>query len=424
MQPATSHGSRCTRITRLGLLLAMLAVGLVGPAAPPARAETRVVANTNNVGAGSLREAIADAASGDTITFASNLSGGTIYAGSPLVLDKDLTIDGSALAEPVTLSGNGAVRVMEVMTDTAVTLHGLVIADGMADDDAGGTAPGYGGGVYSRGTLTVIDCTFSDNSAAMLGGAINSTGALTVVDSTFIGNTGIEAGAIANWGALTVSGSTFSANSALAGGGIACGSPAMVTNSTFYGNTAELFGGGIAANADCALTLSHCTFSGNAVIRPDYGGTITTLGVLNYTHTIVANSHGRDCRLLEGGTVALSVNNLVEDGSCSATWDGDPLLGPLADHGGPTHTMALLPGSPALNAGDASTCPAATDQRGVARPQGAGCDLGAYEQELPSASTEAATDVTPTGATLQGVVNARNSPTTVTFAYGLRRAMA
>ena len=117
--------------------------------------------------------------------------------------------------------------------------------------------------------------------------------------------------------------------------------------------------------------------------------------------------------------MALNEHNLVEDGSCGADLSGDPLLGPLADHGGPTHTMALLPGSPALNAGDASTCPAATDQRGVARPQGAGCDLGAYEQELPSASTEAAADVTATGATLQGVVNAHHSPTTVTFAYGL-----
>lgn len=454
MRPATSHGPRCTLFTRLALILALLALGLTGPATPPARATTLLVTGVAPAGPGSLRQAILDAEPGDTITFDASLSGATIFAGSALVLDKDLTIDGSALAEPVALSGLGAARILEVASDVTVILQGLVITQGAAgdhnpevdtEDDHGGgiynlgtltlsdctfsanSAERFGGAIYSTGVLTVTRCTFAANSAAMAAGGIVSRGALTVIDSTFTDNTsgeaevGGEAGAIASLGPLTVSGSTFSGNSAMMGGAIACDSPALVTNSTFYGNTAAL-GGGIAANTSCALTLSHCTFSGNAA---DYhemfgklGGAIVTFGVLTYTHTIMVDSVNGDCRLIGDATVAVSSRNLVEDGSCGAELSGDPRLGPLADYGGPTHTMALLSGSPALNAGDAADC-AATDQRGVARPQGVGCDLGAYEQELPSASTEVASDVTPTGATLQGTVNARHSPTTVTFAYGL-----
>ncbi|MCB0184666.1 MAG: DUF11 domain-containing protein, partial [Caldilineaceae bacterium] len=92
-------------------------------------------------------------------------------------------------------------------------------------------------------------------------------------------------------------------------------------------------------------------------------------------NTVVANSvSGGDC----SGTVNITTNNLIEDGSCSATLSGDPLLLPLDNYGGPTLTMSPAPGSPLLEAGDNATCEA-TDQRGVARPVGNTCDIGAVE---------------------------------------------
>jgi hypothetical protein len=103
---------------------------------------------------------------------------------------------------------------------------------------------------------------------------------------------------------------------------------------------------------------------------------------MNYANTIIANStSGGDC--VNDGTLGTNTKNLVQDGSCSALLSGNPNLGPLADNGEPTQTMALLPGSPAINAGDNATCASAQvnnlDQRGVTRPQGTICDIGAYE---------------------------------------------
>ena len=97
-------------------------------------------------------------------------------------------------------------------------------------------------------------------------------------------------------------------------------------------------------------------------------------------NTIVADStSGADC--VNPGTLFTNINNLIEDGSCSPAVTGDPLLLPLADNGGSTHTMALGDGSPAIDAGDDAACEA-TDQRGLSRPQGTHCDIGAYELEL------------------------------------------
>jgi hypothetical protein len=100
----------------------------------------------------------------------------------------------------------------------------------------------------------------------------------------------------------------------------------------------------------------------------------------NITNTIIANSvSGADC----SGSIATNTNNLFKDGTCSPSLSGDPALGALANNGGSTLTMALLPGSQAIDAGDDTTCNGATvnhvDQRGAYRPIGAHCDIGAYE---------------------------------------------
>lgn len=358
-----------------------------------------MVTQATDSGAGSLREAVAAATNLATITFASSLAGQTITLLSTVVLDKSLTIDASALAEPVTISDGGAVRVLEVPAGVAVTLDGLVIADGWATVTEGERY--VGGGIANWGTLTVTDCAFTGNSAmwpgpgSVHGGALFNEGIALVSHSTFTDNVAQNGGGgIASLeGTLTVESSTFSDNSAFFGGGIVASEASVggctstgnsaanmsggifvldghVENSTFLGNSAD-FGGGILGGAASTVTLTHCTFSGNTVVTylPGYGGGgILHLGPLHYTHTVIANSPADgDCRSFDGAQVAGNIGNLVEDGGCGAALTGDPLLGPLADHGGPTQTMALLTGSPALNAGGTTDC-APTNQRGVARP--------------------------------------------------------
>jgi len=132
------------------------------------------------------------------------------------------------------------------------------------------------------------------------------------------------------------------------------------------------------------LTVKNSTFSGNSASVN--GGGLRNTNALSFANTIIANSlSGGDC---SGGDVNTNINNLVEDGGCSSNGSHflsgvEPNLDSLADNGGPTQTMALLAGSPAIDAGDTTTCAAspvnALDQRGVTRPVGASCDIGAYE---------------------------------------------
>ena len=252
---------------------------------------------------------------GGTVTFSCS---GTITLTSGVWIAANTTIDGSG--QNVTLSGGDAHQVFFVLSGVTLNLNKLTIADGNA---------GEGGGIRNDGTLTVSNSTFSGNQGNNSGGGIynNTSGTLTVSNSTFAGNQGNNSGGgIANLGTLTVSNSTFAGNRAGHGGGV------------YNGGTATL------------------------------------------KNTIVANSPaGGNC----AGTIADGGHNLsYPDGTCPGI-HGDPVLGPLQANGGPTQTMALGAGSPARDAADAAICAAAPvnnlDQRGVARPQGAGCDIGAFE---------------------------------------------
>src|SRR5262249_17028932 len=123
------------------------------------------------------------------------------------------------------------------------------------------------------------------------------------------------------------------------------------------------------------LTITNSTFAGN--IAASGGALDTALGVIRLKNSILAVSGGGNCL----GPITSLGHNLEDSHYCGLTASGDltdtnPLLGPLADNGGPTETMALLPGSPAINHGDNHGCPAA-DQRGFFRV--AGCDIGAFE---------------------------------------------
>jgi CSLREA domain-containing protein len=324
-----------------------------------------------------LREAVAIATGGDTITFDPSLAGGTIILGCEITLDKDLTIDGSGLSSHVRVSGGGSVRVFRVENATVAIDH-LDILNGYAD---------FGGAIDTFScTLTVSNITFSGNSADV-GGAINNNHAtLHVIDSSFVDNSAAGfSGAINNYyGTVTIVGSTIAGNTALTGGGLVNNMGYVtVTNSTWYGNSGTSAAGGLFSYGDTGhesiMWIRNSTLSGNS--SPVGGGIINGANSTLYMwNTIVADSpSGGDC--VNDGTIAANINNLIEDGTCSPAVTGDPLLGPLADNGGPTQTMALGVGSPAIDAGDDATCEA-VDQRGVSRPQGVHCDIGAYETEL------------------------------------------
>jgi len=244
----------------------------------------------------------------------------------------------------------------------------------------------YGGGIRNDAAMTVTLSAFDAN-LADFGGGIHTVGEdsrLVVDRSAFSANTAVHYGAgIYNGSALIVANSTFSDNSGDAGGGIYNADAARVDNSTFYNNGADDFGGGI-INYTGTLTLTNATFSGNWA--GSGGGGLANDAELHFRNTIIAYSaSGGDC--LDTGAIHENVNNLVEDGSCSATLSGDPRLAGLDDNGGPTWTIALWQDSPAIDAGDNSTCLPA-DQRAQSRDDWY-CDLGAFELTLADSHTVA-----------------------------------
>ena len=338
------------------VILTLLALTFSVIGVTPAYAATRTVSDCTAPSgtAARLVDQITAASSGDTINFSCS---GTITLTTTIYINKNLTIDGTG--QTVTISGGGTVQVMDV-DSASLTLNNLTIANGSV-----ATGPTGGGGIYLRagGTLTVTNSTFSDNSTINNGGGIFQNG-----------------------GTLIITNSTFSGNSAASGGGIASGSgTTTITNSTFSGNSATGGTGGGIDIGGSTTTITNSTFSGNSATSGTGGGITQVAGTVTLRNTIVANS------ILSGncdGTIVNGGNNLQFGGtvadSCGAGIPtADPLLGALANNGGPTQTFALLTGSPAINTGNDSECTNppvnGLDQRGIARPVGSQCDIGSYE---------------------------------------------
>ncbi len=299
-----------------------------------------------------------------------------------------------------------------------------------------GNNAGYGGGINNHGTLTVNNSSFSSNGASSGGGGIhNYSGTLTVSNSALTANSAGKGGGIHSFAPISVSNSrfsantaagdggaialegadvvvslsTFSSNSAAFGGGIYIyGSTLEIGKSTFSANTASYFGGGIYSDSYATVTVSNSTFSTNSAVHEGGGirsqGTVTIInstlsgnsagtggGIMSTSgvpwlpvtlkNTIVANSlAGGNC----AGTLLDGSGNLSYPDTTCPGINADPVLGPLQNNGGPTETMALLPGSAALDAANDAICAAPPvnnlDQRGVLRPQGLHCDIGAVEK--------------------------------------------
>jgi hypothetical protein len=329
------------------VLLFLLAINVM-----PGHAVT--VTNNADSGAGSLRQAVIDTLAGGIIDFSPGLS--NITLGSEIQINKDLTIQGPG-ARNLTINGNFLTRAFKILSATSVTITDLSIINGV------GAADGGGGGIQNSGTLTLRDVSILDNSApggSDFGGGIANYGVLNLENVTMAGNGAAAAGgAIYNSGAssIFITNSTITANTAAAGGAIYNYETLDIRNSTIVQNSTTT---GAAIDHEFGIDLSIY----NTILT---GNSTADLYAINAAPTVVHNS-----------MIDVVIGSL---GTPVATLTGPgltPMLGPLGNNGGPTDTHALLPGSPALNSGESATC-TLNDQRTVPRPQGATCDIGAYE---------------------------------------------
>ena len=342
-----------------------------------------------------IGRAISHSSRGDSIIVAAS----TYYEN--LTMPHGLNIIGSG-AKTTIIDGRGIGSVI-FSSQRDVTVSRVTLRNGGGDFGGG---VGDGGNVYNCfATLTIKDSILTGGSVRRgqgndgYGGAIyNCPGStLTIINSTITRNTAEEGGGICNGGYLTIVNSTFSGNIARnhKGGGIRNYGTAIITNSTISGNRASSVGGGIHNGGlfgpSGTVLIINSTLSQN--IGVDGGGIFSDKNGTKVAlrNTIVANNTGRDCH----GIMTSDGYNLSSDESCEFNSTGDlnntdPNLSPLQRNGGPTETMALLPGSPAIDSGNPDGCTDSrghllkTDQRDMPRPDkedSGGCDRGAYERQ-------------------------------------------
>jgi hypothetical protein len=371
------------------------------------------------------------AVSSNAILFKPGLRGIITLAAALPAINNEMILDGPG-TDAVFVNGNSQGSVFLVGSGESVSISGLTITGGNAGGVfnvgtlmltactlIGNTDLSAGGGIYNDGSLTITNSTLAYNQS-FDGGAIvndingiltitNSTVAynsgdgtgcggiinkdtLTVTGSTFSGNVGAgNGGAIFNTGALRVSDSTFSGNGTSNGGGGGIynfGGIVIVTSSTFSGNFAGTTGGGIAQRPGAGnTTIDDTIVAGNTApvgpkaASPDFAGPVTSLG-----YNLIGDGTGSAGFTGPGDQVGTTANSV------------NPELGPLADNGGPTWTMALLSGSPAINAGNLNSAGMPEfDQRGPGFPRivGGRIDIGAYESLYQPTPSQLAFTVVP-----------------------------
>ncbi|MCA1816082.1 MAG: tandem-95 repeat protein [Acidobacteria bacterium] len=345
--------------------------------------------------------------------------GGGIYFGGGMLTMTNVVVSGNTTGNAGVgtngaMGGSGGTGAGLYANSGALNLSNVTVTGNTAGDGDDG---GFGGGIYTYTgvTATLTDCTITNNSSGQggskfvssggWGGGINNNGWMTMIHCVVSGNM--------TKGHLPTGGNGGSDGY---GGGIFTGNLLTLIDTTVSGNHADPDrgrGGGIYNNGN-ALTLINSTITGNSAYGLNSGGYqdgqgVHTSGTANVSNTIIAGngtggfpdvtgnftSHGHN--LISAATLG---NNNGGSGDESGFVNGsngdqvgslaspiDARLAPLADNGGLTKTHALLPGSPALDAGDnalavdANSNPLATDQRGTGRIAGATStvDIGAFE---------------------------------------------
>jgi len=377
------------------------------------------------------------------------LPGGTyVLALGELNIFTDIDLQGAGAASCV-VDGNNSSRVFAVQSNVTMRASGLTVQNGNSGNDGSGflifqfatliledavvsnnSATHNGAGIYNHGTLSVARSTLSGNVSNFSGGAIWNGGDLTMVATEITGNTAPVGGGLIALGTteltdVTISGNTalgyyasdqwhggggiftssettilervtFENNSGKIGGGIHfTGDNLTITNTTFTNNSGSLGGGAIHVSnpSDLNLNLTNVTIAGNFGGGPG-GGALslgTTSATVTIANTIIADNGANQCD--SSSQIVSFGHNLETTDTCGLNATGDQVntpagLGIIAANGGFTRTMALLPGSAAIDTGNDIGAPA-TDQRGVSRPQDgdgngtATSDIGAFEVEQP-----------------------------------------
>ena len=474
-QSPPRHRSRSAipfRPVAVSLVTGLATLSVTAFAGPVAGATTDLVTNCSGSVSdpGSLPYEVANASSGDVITFAVACPATTgqplIALSTTIAVATNLTIDGpganalavgdtgggvfsvaggvTATISGFTIRGNapaGTVGGGGIVNDGTLTLTDSILPDDNSGFDGGGIynagaldvadstlagdrAKVDGGGIYNDGgTVVVSHSTLLANSASAHGGAVYNAGAttntpggtVTITDSTVANNSATDdGGAVYNdvGAEVSVTGSTISGGGGgLDGGGIDNLGSATVTDSTLSGNIAYMDGGGVYNTGTLGISTSTLAgnVTGNGAALYNGGGTATVTsstladndagdgigggidnasGAVTVSASIVADSTvsgagsraAADC----SGVVTDLLYNLDDDGTCGFNALTDHSHTPagldpsgLGDHGGPTDTVALLPGSDAIGAVPGASRCSAPDQRGLARPTP--CDIGAYE---------------------------------------------
>jgi hypothetical protein len=353
----------------------------------------------------SLREALLVSGPGDDIVLPAGYYRLTIPgtgedAGATGDLDlKSVEIEGAG-ARSTVIDAQGTDRVLDVPVGVNAGVQDVTIT--------GGQIPGDGGGVRDAGMLWLTRVAIVGNRAVGHGGGLDASGA-AMIDS-----------------------STITANQAALGGGLHVGGDAYLANSTISGNVAgghgsTGLGGGIDGTGGKTLQLHSSTVAGNQSFNSGLsGGGISGAPYALSENTIIANNlaHSEDQTTSAPSNCSAALDthghNLSDTYDCGLADQTDQqgipvVLGPLTDNGGPTDTMGIPDRSPAEDTG--SGCPP-SDQRGVSRPRGHGCDIGAYELAAPLLSTDAASSIAYSTATVNGTVDPSFHATQFFFEYG------
>ena len=388
-------------IGTLTLLSTVLSVPMPVQAAPSA---IRYVSATGTVGDGTscaspgfvgatgsaIQAAINAASSGDSV----HVCAGTYSISSRLDVAKSLTIRGDG-ASVTTLDGLGTTQIMIIQdnnlavnsgSEITVNVEGLGFVNGYAAAIGGNlgdctNGDRCGGAIFieSESRFSITDSYFRNNSADFIGGAV----------ARFIGNYQTVPGTITN--------STFESNTAVFDGGAVAtlfGFGLTIESSTFYKNTITSRSAAAVIANFASATINNSTFVDNT----GPSGTTVLYGGITVNKSIIAQSSASMIKVCNSGpTVSGSRGNLVTDNSCTSVTSSYPAtpatnsaivsyadlkLGDLSYRGYVNKTIPLLSGSVALDFWSGCT---GNDQRGISRPQGGSCDVGAYER--PSAQT-------------------------------------
>ncbi len=368
---------------------------------------TTLIDENDGIGNLSLREAIASANSGDTITFAT--SGVIILTLGQLTVNKSLTIDGDLddnKTPNITINGNNLSRILNINDSIAnlanVTIDGLTLTGGLLTG-----ASNRGAGIFNQENLTLTNSIITGNTAVRGAGiAIDNSGIANISNTTISGNSaGYGGGVYARNGAnVTITNSTISGNSANntngPGGGVLSNGNTTTTtilNSTIYGNSARTRGGGVYSLSSNVI-IRNTTISGNSA---NAGGGVykSGLGVVNVTSTIIAQNvtnkdiggsaftSGGNNLIGNPGTITNFVNAVNGDIVGTSVNPIDAKLGILQNNGGNVFTQALLAGSVAINSGS-NPNNLLTDSRGIGFIREVNqIDIGAFEVQIPLVNT-------------------------------------